>query len=472
MSKIEYVCLSDLHFGDTASVLTTLTDNGADIDPTRPGDTLTQLVACLRSLVARCGGGRPRLVLAGDALEFALASDNIALMAFEQFLRLLAGGGDPLFSEILFIPGNHDHHIWETARETQYARYVTTVPPGKRLAPPWHTTTLITDEKHPGVPSELLGSLLRSRAGDTTTSISVVYPNHGFFSADGTRAVIFSHGHYIETIYQLMSKLKTWVFPAARAPERIYEIEEENFAWIDFFWSMMGRQGDAGKDVDHIYKALHDPKRLEEVIGNLSASMAKEFDLPFVPEALEPKIIAMLLRKIVAVAAKGERDESGDPVTGLSKEGEAGLRWFVERPLRDQILHEGGQLMPLRMAFIWGHTHKPFARRMDFNGYPHEVEVFNTGGWVIESPEHAPNRGGAVILVDDAQEVVSIEMFHDVDAAAPVKVTSAGSTRDAQVAFRDAVEQAIAADPAQWSAFSNAVAAAVEVRHARLAKMR
>ena len=136
MSKIEYVCLSDLHFGDTASVLTTLTDDGADIDPTRPGDALAQLVACLRSLVARCGGGKPKLVLAGDALEFALAPDNIALMAFEQFLRLLAGGGDPVFSEILFIPGNHDHHIWETARETQYAHYVARVPPGKRREPP------------------------------------------------------------------------------------------------------------------------------------------------------------------------------------------------------------------------------------------------------------------------------------------------------------------------------------------------
>ncbi len=469
MSKIEYVCLSDLHFGDTASVLTTLTDDGADIDPTRPGDALAQLVACLRSLVARCGGGKPKLVLAGDALEFALAPDNIALMAFEQFLRLLAGGGDPVFSEILFIPGNHDHHIWETARETQYAHYVARVPPGKRLAPPWHATTLVTDEKHPGVPSALLKSLLQDRVG-SSMEISVVYPNHGFFSLDGTRAVIFSHGHYIESIYQLMSKLKTWVFPQARAPQSIYDIEQENFAWVDFFWSMMGRQGDAGKDVDHIYKALHDPERLEEVISNLSASMAKEFDLPLVPEALEPKIIAMLLRRVVAVAAKAERDETGDPVTGLSEEGEAGLRWYVERPLRDQILHEGGQLMPLRMAFVWGHTHKPFARLMDFNGYPHGVEVFNTGGWVIEAPAHQPNRGGAVILVDDAQEVVSVEMFHDLEAAAPVKVVGAGSTRATNVAFREAVEQAIAADPAQWSAFSTAVAAAVEVRHARLTK--
>lgn len=469
MSKIEYVCLSDLHFGDTASVLTTLGE-GADVDPTRPGEPLKRLVECLRSLIARCGGGRPKLVLAGDALEFALASDNIALMAFEQFLRLLAEGGEPVFSDILFIPGNHDHHIWETARETQYARYVTTVPPGKRLSPPWHTTTLVTDEKHPGVPSELLTNLLRSRAGDASTNVSVVYPNHGYFSADGTRAVIFSHGHYIESIYRLMSKLKVWVFPDARAPESIYDIEEENFAWIDFFWSMMGRQGDAGRDVDDIYKALHNPERLKVLIENLSKSLAAEYDLPLVPERLEPWAIRTVLQRAVAAASKVERDETTASATGLSEAGEEGLRWFAERPLHDQILHEGGGLFPLRVALVWGHTHKPFSMRMDFKGYPHGVEVFNTGGWVLESPDYTPIRGGAVVIVNDDQEVLSLEMFRDVEGGAPVKVCCPEVTRDTQRAFLDQVEQAIASDPQPWTQFSAAVTKAVAVRHGNLVK--
>ena len=467
MSKIEYVCLSDLHFGDSASVLTTLGEGG-DIDPTRPDEPLRKLVDCLRSLIAKCGGARPKLVLAGDALEFALASDNVALMAFERFLALLAEGGEPVFSEILFIPGNHDHHIWETARETQYAAFIKSAPADRRLAPPWHTTTLVTDERHPAVRSELLSNLLQYRAGDATTKISVVYPNHGVFSADGTRAVVFSHGHYIESIYRLMSKLRELAFTDTRKLECIYDIEEENFAWIDFFWSMMGRQGEAGKGVDHIYKALHDPASLEKIIDNLSKNVAAEIDLPMVPESLEPWAIRTVLRRVVMAASKAERDDTETSPGGLSAEGVKGLEWFVERPLRDQIVHEGGGLMPLSMALVWGHTHKPFSARMDFDGYPHGVEVFNTGGWVIESPTHQPIRGGAVVVVNSELEVVSLDMFRDVPEGSAVRVCSADVERESLAAFRKQVEEAIAADSQTWTTFSAVTAKAVAVRHAIL----
>ncbi len=33
-------------------------------------------------------------------------------------------------------------------------------------------------------------------------------------------------------------------------PTTIEGIETENFAWIDFFWSMMGRSGEAGEAVE------------------------------------------------------------------------------------------------------------------------------------------------------------------------------------------------------------------------------
>ena len=60
------------------------------------------------------------MILLGDILELALANDNVAAMSFERFLDFAMPPGYELFGNIVYIPGNHDHHLWESARETQY----------------------------------------------------------------------------------------------------------------------------------------------------------------------------------------------------------------------------------------------------------------------------------------------------------------------------------------------------------------
>ena len=60
------------------------------------------------------------MILLGDILELALADDNVAAMVFWRFLDLAMPPGRELFEKIIYIPGNHDHHLWESARETQY----------------------------------------------------------------------------------------------------------------------------------------------------------------------------------------------------------------------------------------------------------------------------------------------------------------------------------------------------------------
>ena len=43
-----------------------------------------------------------------------------------------------------------------------------------------------------------------------------------------------------------MTTLKNLIFPKleTRHP-KIWDLESENFAWIDFFWSTLGRSGEA-----------------------------------------------------------------------------------------------------------------------------------------------------------------------------------------------------------------------------------
>src|SRR5215831_7590469 len=127
MGNIKYLCMSDMHFGADNSLLTNLGPADTGVDPSKPSEVLTQLVACLRALISQNSEGvRPTLVLNGDIFEFALSTDNLAAMAFQRFMELAmpSDASQRLFdNKIIYIPGNHDHHLWESAREIQYSRY-------------------------------------------------------------------------------------------------------------------------------------------------------------------------------------------------------------------------------------------------------------------------------------------------------------------------------------------------------------
>src|SRR4051812_34341263 len=97
---LRYVCMSDLHLGAQNSVLSAIAADGMTVDRTRTSDVLTLLFAGLRQLVdrLRTEGTRPTLVLNGDILEFALATDDTALSVFEQFIDLaFPVDGEPIF---------------------------------------------------------------------------------------------------------------------------------------------------------------------------------------------------------------------------------------------------------------------------------------------------------------------------------------------------------------------------------------
>ena len=135
MADIRYVIVSDLHFGAENSVLTTLnerpataTETGFSVDPQRSSPALSGLVDGLRELT-RGQGRPPTLILAGDVLDLALSLDEVCAMVFRLFAHLAFSDGSPVFEPVIhYVPGNHDHHQWEVARESQYAGYVSGQP--------------------------------------------------------------------------------------------------------------------------------------------------------------------------------------------------------------------------------------------------------------------------------------------------------------------------------------------------------
>ncbi len=466
MPDIRYVCLSDLHLGADNSILTAIKPGAIDIDTDTTNAVLSGFVACLRALISQnVGPEKPRLILNGDILEMALADTNQAAMVFERFVNLIfPPDGEPLFdTRMLYIPGNHDHHVWESARETQYINFITRIPAGAELEPPWHTTKMVAPDF---VPEHFLTNLLRRHPHLRHATVEVVYPNYAMFSPDGQRTLIVTHGHYIESIYSLMSTLNTMIFPDRKRPKVIYEVEAENFAWIDFFWSTMGRSGDVGRDIGLLYNKLQDQQQVEKLLENFATSLVEKWHHWKVIEGIEAKALSWLLDVTVGrIAAL----ESHHTERFLSADAEQGLHWYMEEPLLEQLRIENQQRVPANITLLFGHTHKPFEDEMSFAGYPQPIKVYNSGGWVVDQTQATPIYGAAALLIDEQLQTTSLRLYNQalLDEDYLVRVEEANPHVATGNTFHQRIKSLVDPTAEPWKSFSRAVAEEVRI-HARV----
>jgi UDP-2,3-diacylglucosamine pyrophosphatase LpxH len=465
MPDIKYVCLSDMHLGAQNSLLTNLEPNNQKSDTRVASPVLRGLIECLRELISQNqSGAKPTLLLGGDILELALTTDNQAAMAFERFIELIwpAPEAEQLFGEILYLPGNHDHHLWETARETQYVTYLREQKkPGEFLEIPWHATSMFTPR---AVPSVFLNGIIHRYTHLAQKQIGTIYPNLGLLSADEHRCVVITHGHFMETMYLLMSTMRGLMFPDSPKPELTWDYESENFAWIDFFWSTMGRSGSVGPDVEIIYDKLQDQKQLLKLVSNLATGLARKPNRASWKNWLEARMLKKVLTLILFAASKAERNQPGNEA--LTPDTIKGMEAYLNGPVLKQIVVERNGNIPQDMSVVFGHTHKPFQVQRDFHQYQPGVNVYNTGGWVVDTVDLQSSHGGAVVLLDEQLNMTSLRMYNE--SADPSKyavtVQTATPPNDEPNPLHERVSQLVEASKNPWKSFSETVAAEVPRR--------
>jgi hypothetical protein len=469
MTDIRYVILSDLHFGAENSVLTALSerpatanDTGFSADPQRPSPLLSGLVEGIRELT-RGQDRPPTLILAGDILDLALSLDEVCGMVFRLFAHLAFGDGPPAFDPVIhYVPGNHDHHEWEITRENQYVAYVCGQPADADLVSPWHTTKLVPAAEHPVANSALLTGLARTQAGGTGVSVEVSYPNLALRTADGRRCLVVSHGHFTESIYMLMSRLRDILYPGQRQAlgEDIDRLEAENFAWIDFFWSTLGRSGQVGADMGRIYADLTSAQDVDALVSNLVAAMTAK--RPGWLRAPERWVLNEVLGREVNKVATSER---GTPAVTLTAAGQTGLRDYLQGPVRGQLHQQLGQV-PDEVTFVYGHTHKPFVDQWSVPGFASPVYIANTGGWVVDTAAPAPVQAGVAVLVNDDLDAASLQFYRQSPGSAPVPVQLLPPPAGGQPsAWHSELSSRIDPAAAPWAAMSESAAKLVAQRH-------
>jgi Calcineurin-like phosphoesterase len=473
---VRYVCLSDLHLGAESSILTRLDSRTLTADLHTPSPALEGLLDCLEHLTKHNEiYGKPTLILAGDIFELALAKDNDAAMVFEMFAKRAFGQRGIFDDTVYFIPGNHDHHLWEGARETQYSEYVQSRDLDADLEAPWHTTRMRAVGDEQPVYSRLLATLAtRALRGDSAVNVRVVYPNLALDTDSSDRHVFIHHGHFTEAMYILMSTMQDMVFPDQDMPwvdAPIWDWEAENFAWIDFFWSTLGRSGAVGRDVGVIYASLQSRDALRPLGRNLARALSEKAP---VPELLRRLGAGLMTSGIDWFAGRAKRLERGRKEVVLSPGAQKGLQLYLESPLLHQITTEYKEYRERKrvsddVTFVFGHTHKPFEDLQWFAGYDKPVRLYNTGGWVVDAMEPRPRHGGAAILFDDNLDSASVRFFNQSGDQSSYRVTVAHCGRPNP--FAEQLTHLVEPDRDPWRTFSRDAANLVEERHQALRRI-
>jgi Calcineurin-like phosphoesterase len=447
---IRYLVTSDLHLGAANSILTSLTTDNKKTLPNKASGVVTEYAKCLKVLA---GDSHPMLILNGDVLELALAGTNEALMTFRRFIEELCEDGWPFADKVYYLPGNHDHHMWNVAREKQYRdNYLADTLFNEELKPEFQTTNMFDDEKLNPIPSDLLNLAVKTSAAADDVSFLTVYPNLALFK--NNRLVVIHHGHYIESDYTLMTSLKNFFFPNGNDTDNIWELEAENGAWIDFFWSALGRSGQVGTDVELVYDKMQNKNALNAIIDGMSLSLVKMMPLKGkLGTAIKKRFVAPFLKHVADRVADKEVRHTEAP---LSANAQKGLIKYMQEYLLNEITRVTP--VPADTTFVFGHTHKPFESVQAFDGYPTPVKLFNSGGWVVDKPATSSLEGSAVIVIDDDLNVASVRLYNETDN----RQTAAVSVKGENSPLLKSLNSLIDPTKNPWKTFSLVADSAVQ----------
>ncbi|MEJ7766751.1 MAG: metallophosphoesterase, partial [Chitinophagaceae bacterium] len=452
MPDIRYVIVSDMHLGAENSILTNLVTGTYQTDTTIASPVMIKMVECLRDIIQKNEGSqKPTLVLNGDLVELALTTTNNAAMAFERFLELaMPENGQLLFdNDIFFLSGNHDHNLWERSRNYGYIEYLKTLQKGEAIKDEIHSTDMFNPQK---VPENLLNALVQRYPHLRDVNVFATYPAHAILSEDKQKCVIFCHGHYVESMYSLMTSLRSKIFPDRLKPQTFEELEMENYAWVDFFWSTLGRSGAVGKDIDLIYDKIQDPSQVKMMIHNIALSFTDSKRNKILNWA-EKELLQEILMITVGRLATNERSE---PEVVLTPDASAGLKQYMELFVMNQFKKELGDYVPPNVSFVFGHTHKPFQQLITYEGYKTAVKIYNSGGWVVDTMKQQPLHGGSVILVDEHFDVVVLQMYKE--GKYNITVEELQNVNEESCEFYKKLNSVIDMQSEPWSGFAKIVA--------------
>jgi len=213
------VVLSDTHLGSAHSVLDP--DAAARSGQTYPDHLESVLFAPLKRALPN--GKAKFLVLNGDTIDFSLQTFQQALLRAAGFMQKIVAS--QIFEEIIYIPGNHDHNVWQLLQHevTVTRRVAAGLPPKPYpyvqagLLDLTQSTLSLPNVGSPYGDVFLKGLFhLGAPAGPDADElpIAVVYPNLFMFTQGSPdRPILATHGHLFCLPWILLTEVFTRLKP-------------------------------------------------------------------------------------------------------------------------------------------------------------------------------------------------------------------------------------------------------------------
>ncbi len=385
-------------------------------------------------------GDPPKLVLLGDILDLSLSPPDRSAQVFKTFIEAIFKEPDEKGrhtrlsrDQVYFVPGNHDHSLWTALKYQTQAFFEGDGGFDRDLVEQGVMTKFQPVTSAFAAPNEsnqswLLRDLLRSATG-AEIEVPVFYPNLGDVNSDNSRAVVMHHGHFIESTYKLLSIIVAGFHGRVCGPLTVEELERENGNWIDFGWSTLGENGPIGEDVASFYQFLltgsHQGRLQNRLADTLAEKLTKALPLPKTNQIREMVSIASKAM-IDATVGKFSQTERLSYTSYLGEESIHGLKEYLVGAVGQQMLDRfGNDPQPEQTAFIFGHTHKPFIDHFVVDGrapkderpgnvpmFKRPVEVYNTGGWILDTSLLSTKEGASLVFVDDEMNIAELRAFN------------------------------------------------------------
>lgn len=366
--------ISDIHLGASTSLLTAIDYDAEKNQLFERPLAAAVLDKLLTDLKERLFGEKiQQCILLGDIFDFSFASYGLAMRNGRWFFQKLVEAD--LFEEFVYLPGNHDHHLWHQICEHYY---------------------LISELENPPLdyPQTLPASLLLQRTFldrlmPEGHSLQVTYPNYEM-KVNG-KMFFLHHGHFLQKLYIAASQF----LAESIQTNSIEDLEMLNAPFLEFGWYSIGQAYNTGQNklLDRLYFMFKnqntqgldrllklflqkidrwEPRRKRRrwnVFGLITDNLIKWIG-PFLIKRLFFKQTRLFSKAQHASSARHKR---------LTPSMQNAITEYVEKYLVSDI----GECR--HCNFIFGHTHEP--ENIEIHHEPHQrtYHIYNTGGWIVDS---------------------------------------------------------------------------------------
>jgi len=383
---IKAVVMSDLHLGEETSVLNFfIYDNRGKKVRQRGELVMSKITQELGKIkIGENDGEKIRyLILVGDVFDLSLSTFKEAVENVQIFLKRICDS--ETIEEIIYLPGNHDHHIWFQIMENR--NFVNKIERRESLD---FFYDRITDS------DEVLKDTFLNGLMPEGKTIGVTYPN--FELTLGDRVIVFHHGHFNEQEWTLT----TDIFDEYLKDYDLEELEICNSPLTEMLWYALGQAGrlGAGGLVEKIYTGVknNDFKMIEKISEKIFDSIdewdGKKKD-GFFKDRIDDMIKkggTFIVKKLISQFVTKKEHKKGSVARGMTlknKELADGIKRYMDRFIK----------LDRDYTYVFGHTHKHFQEKgfKDSNNFDHEL--VNCGGWVIEKIDEIPHT--YILKIDD-----------------------------------------------------------------------